>query len=122
MNPTIGGPEMATEQHQTPTTSGHAPAHGTRDGHHGGHGWHKGDGKGKKKGFGHSNHHLNAPQDGAQGCSASGGLAPMLLAIVVLAFLMRRPAPVRVRRNTARIASALPRATRRTVSTSRLPL
>src|SRR5690606_33369187 len=62
MNPTIGGPEMATEQHQTPTTSGHAPAHGTRDGHHGGHEGPRGHGNhgGGHTAGKHAGHHTEA--------------------------------------------------------------
>ena len=53
---------MATEQHQTPTTSGHAPAHGTRDGHHGGHEGPRGHGNhgGGHTAGKHAGHHTEA--------------------------------------------------------------
>ncbi len=49
---------------------------------------------------GQSSHHLKAePPADAQGCSAAGGLAPMMFGLLLLALFMRRPlSPARARR------------------------
>lgn len=47
---------------------------------------------------GNGSGHLSSEPTPQTGCSAAGGLAPMLFALIALALLMRRPVPVRVRR------------------------
>ena len=69
-----------------------------RDHRGNGHGHHHDDDDDDDDDHGKGKHHLDADPAPQAGCSATGGLAPMLLALIALAWLTRRPVPIRVRR------------------------